>query len=120
MLGGTRLVDHVDRLVGQFAVVDIARGQFDSRLDRVGGVFDAVMLFEIGLEPLQDFDRIFDRRLVHVDFLEPARKGAVFFKVLAEFFVGGRAHAAQLAALQAQVSAGWRHPSRRQMWRPRR
>ena len=33
-----RLVDHVDRLVGQLAVVDVARRQFDRRLDRLVGV----------------------------------------------------------------------------------
>jgi hypothetical protein len=33
-------VDHVDCLVGQLAVVDIARGQFHRRLDRIGRVLD--------------------------------------------------------------------------------
>ncbi len=94
------LVDHVDGFVGQFAVVDIARGQFDSRFDRIIGEFHRVMLFEIGLQAAQDLDCILDARLAHVDFLEPAAQGTVLFEVLAEFLVGGRAHAAQLAALQ--------------------
>ena len=52
------LVDHVDRLVGQLAVVDVARGQLDRRLDRLVGVFELVIVLEIGLEPLQDLDRV--------------------------------------------------------------
>jgi hypothetical protein len=94
------LVDHVDGLVGQLAVMDVARGQFHRRLDRVGGVAQVVVFLEIGLEAHEDLDRIRHRRLVHVDLLEPARQGAVLLEVLAEFLVGGRAHAAQLAALQ--------------------
>ena len=73
MLRRAGLVDHVDGLVGQLAVVDVARRQFHRRLDRVVGVLDAVMLLEIGLQALQDLDRVLDRRLVDVDLLEPAR-----------------------------------------------
>ncbi len=102
MLRRPRLVDHVDRLVGQLAVVDVARGQFHRRFDRVSGVFDVVMVLEIGLETLEDFHRVFHRRLVHVDLLEPARQCAVLFEVLAELLVGGGAHGAQLAALQGR------------------
>ena len=100
MLRRTRFVDHVDGLVRQFAVVDVTRGQFHSRLDGVGGVFHAVVLFKVGLQTFEDLDRIFDRRLVHVDFLETTRQRAILFKVLAELFVSRRTHAAQLAALQ--------------------
>jgi hypothetical protein len=94
------LVDHVDGLVGQLAVVDVAGRQFHRHLDRLGGVFDVVVVLEIGLQTLQDLDAVLHRRLVHVDLLEPAGERAVLFEVLAEFLVGGRAHAAQLAALQ--------------------
>ena len=103
VLGCTRFVDDVNRLVGQFAVIDIARGKLHSRADRVGGVFDAVMLLEVRFQAAQDFDRIFDRWLIHVDFLETTGKRAVFFKVLAEFFVCGRAHTAQFAALKRRL-----------------
>ena len=58
------------------------------------------MFFEIGLQTHQDLDRIFHRRLVDVDLLEAARQGAVFFEMLAEFFISGRSHATQFAALQ--------------------
>jgi hypothetical protein len=100
MLRRPGLVDHVDGRIRQLAVVDIARGQFDRRLDRVIGVAQVVMLFEMRLQTHQDLDRIGHRRLVHVDLLEAARQRAVLFEMLTEFLVGGRAHAAQLAALQ--------------------
>ena len=41
-LRGAGLVDHVDRLVRQLAVVDVLRRQLDRRLDRVVGVLDLV------------------------------------------------------------------------------
>ena len=60
MLRGTCFVDHVDRLVGQFAVVDVASGQFDRHFDRFSRILDAVILFEIRLEPLQNLDCVWD------------------------------------------------------------
>ena len=89
-----RLVDHVDRLVRQLAVVDIARRQLDRRLDRLVGIFELVIFLEIGLEPFQDLDRIRHRRLVDVDLLEPADKRAVLLEVLTVLFIRCRADAA--------------------------
>ena len=51
-----RLVDDVDRLVRQMAVVDVACGEFGRRGQRRRRVLDAVMLFEARLEALQDRD----------------------------------------------------------------
>ena len=93
-----RLVDHVDRLVRQLAVVDVARRQLDRRLDRLVGVFELVIVLEIGLEALHDLDRVRDRRLVDVDLLEAAHQRAVLLEILAVFLVGGRADAADRAA----------------------
>jgi hypothetical protein len=59
-LRGADLVDHVDRLVGQLAVVDVARRQLDRRLDRLVGVAHAVVLLVVGLEALEDLDRVLD------------------------------------------------------------
>ena len=42
----TGFVDYVDSLVGQQTVADMLHRQIDRRLDRIGGVFDFVMLFE--------------------------------------------------------------------------
>ncbi len=96
-------VDHVDRLVGQLAVVDIARRQFHRRLDGVVGVFELVEVLEIGLEPLEDRDGVGDRRLVDVDLLEPAHQRAVLLEILAVFLVGGRADAAHGARSQRRL-----------------
>src|SRR3546814_12463012 len=75
------LVDHVDRLVRQLAIVDVARRQFHRRLDRVGGVFDVVMLLERAAQPGQDLDRVLARWFVDVDLLEPAQHGAVLLEL---------------------------------------
>ena len=94
------LVDHVDRLVGQLAVVDVARRQLDRRLDGVVGVGDVMVLLVDRLQALHDLDGVGDRGLRHVDLLEAADQRAVLLEVVAVFLVGGRADAAQLARLQ--------------------
>jgi hypothetical protein len=99
-LGGADLVDHVDRLVGQLAVVDVARRQLDRRLYGVLGVGDVVVLLVDRLQALHDQHGVGDRGLRHVDLLETADQGAVLLEVVAVFLVGGRADAAQLARLQ--------------------
>ena len=99
----TRLVDHVDRLVRQLAVVDVARRQLHRGLDRLVGVFQPVIVLEIGFQALEDRDRVLHRRLVDVDLLEPAHQRAVLFEMLAVFLVGGRAHAADGARCQRRL-----------------
>ena len=56
-----------------------------------------MVILEIDLDAFEDLDRILNRRLIDVDLLEPTRQRAVFFEMLAEFFVGCGPHAAQLA-----------------------
>ncbi len=99
-LRGAGLVDHVDRLVRQLAVVDVFGRQFDRRLDRLLGVADAVEVLEIGLESLQDLDRVGHRRLVHVDLLEAPHQRAVLLEMLAVLLVSGRADAAERPRLK--------------------
>ena len=62
-----------------------------------------MVILEIGLQTPQDFDRIFHRRLVDVDFLETTAKRPVFFEVLTELLVGRRAHGAELATSQSRL-----------------
>ena len=52
MLCCTSLVNHVDGFVRQLAIIDVPCRQLDRRFNRIGGVFDAVMFLEIGLEAL--------------------------------------------------------------------
>ena len=94
------LVDHVDRLVRQLAVVDVARRKFHRRLHGLVGVADLVELLEIGLQPLHDLDGVGNRGLVDVDLLEAAHQRAILLEILPVFLVGRRADAAQRALRQ--------------------
>ncbi len=96
----TELVDHVDRLVRQLAIMDVAGRQLDRRLDRFAGVFELVIILEVGLQAFEDLDRVRHRRFVHVDLLEPAHQRAILLEVLAVLLVGGRSHAAQRSRRQ--------------------
>ena len=69
-----RLVDQVDRLVGQKAVGDVAVGERRGRDDGVVGDGDAVMNLVLLLEAAQDGYRVLDRGLRHVDGLEAPRQ----------------------------------------------
>ena len=51
-----RLVHQVDRLVGQEAVADVARGQVDGGLERLVADRQLVVLFVTLLDAVQDFD----------------------------------------------------------------
>ena len=77
--------------------MDVARRQFDRRLDRLVGVFELVVFLEIGLEPFQDLDRILNRRLVDVDLLEAPHQRAVLLEILTVLFIRCRADAADRA-----------------------
>jgi hypothetical protein len=87
-------VDHVDRLVRELAVVDIARRQLDRALDRVGRVADVVVALERRVKPGDDLDRVLDRGLVHIDLLETAQERAILLKVVAELLVRRRSDTA--------------------------
>src|SRR4030095_2554397 len=87
LLRGASFVYHVDRLVGQMTVVDEARGQLGRAGERRRRVLDAVMLLEARLEPLQDLDRLRNRRLGNVDLLEAPRQRVVLLEDLAELGV---------------------------------
>ena len=52
-LRGAGLVDDVDRLVRQLAVVDVLRRQLHRRLDRVVRVAELVELLVVGLQPFR-------------------------------------------------------------------
>ena len=92
-----RLVDQVDGLVGQEAAGEVAVGQHAGRDE--GRVLDADAVVDLValLEPPQDGDGGLDRRLAHVDGLEPALEGGVLLHVLAVLVEGGGADHAQLA-----------------------
>ena len=60
------------------------------------------MLLVVQLQTAQDFHRVFDRRLIHVDLLEPANQRPVLFEVVAELLVRGGTDATQVARSQGR------------------
>ncbi len=93
-----RFVDHVDRLVRQEAVGDVALRQLRRRDERRIGDRDLMMILVLLAKSLEDFDRLVDRRRIDDDGLEAALERAVLFDVLAILVKRGRADALQLAA----------------------
>ena len=101
-LGGG-FVDHVDRLVGEEAVGDVAAGELDRRDDRrVGDPHPMVEDVAVG-EPAQDRDRRLLIGLGDEQALEAALERRVLLDVAAILGQGGRADAAQLAARQRRL-----------------
>ncbi len=97
-LRSARFVDYVDRLVGQMTIVDELGRELRGGSDRARRVLDAVMLFKARLQPFQDLDRLGNRRLDHVDLLEPARQRVILLEDPAILVVGRCADALQLPA----------------------
>ena len=98
-----RLVDQVDRLVGEEAVGDVAlrqRGCGDDR--RVLDAHPVVHLVTL-LEPAQDRDRVLDARLLHEHGLEAALECSVLLDVLSVLVERGRANGAQLSAREHRL-----------------
>ncbi len=102
-LRGPGLVDHVDRLVRQLAIVNEAGRKFHRRLHGLVGVADLVELLEIGLEALQDLHRVLDGGLLDVDLLEPADERAILLEILAIFLVSRRSDASQRALRERRL-----------------
>ena len=93
-----RLVDEVDRLVGQEAVGDVAVRQRRGRDERRIGHAHAVVLLVLLLEAAQDRDRVLDRGLADEHRLEAPRQRRVLLDVLPVLVERRRADAVQLAA----------------------
>ena len=93
-----RLVDEVDRLVGQEAARDVPVGQDGCADERRVLDAHAVVHLVALLQAAQDADRVLDRRLADVHLLEPALEGRVLLDVLAVLVEGRRADHPQLAA----------------------
>ena len=98
-----RLVDQVDRLVGQEAVGDVAVREGGGGDDR--GVLDAHAVVHLValLEAAQDRDRVLHAGLAHVHRLEAALERRVLLDVLAVLVERGGADRAQLAAREHRL-----------------
>ena len=95
-----RLVDQIDRLIGQEAVGDIAGAELDRRLDRFIGDLDLVVRFIAVAQTLEDRDRVLLVRLADGHGLEAALQSRVLLNILAVFLEGRRADDLKVAARQ--------------------
>ena len=80
----------------------MARGELRGGCQRFARVLHAVVLFVPAAQPLEDPNRLFDRRLFDGDFLQPPRQRAVFFDVL-ELLEGRRSDDAKIACAQNRL-----------------
>ena len=98
-----RLVDQVNRLVRQVPVGDVAVTERRCRYD--GRVLDAhAMVYLISLlQPAEDTDRVFCRRLIHVYRLESPLQCGILLYVLAVFVQRRRANGVQFAPGQHRL-----------------
>ena len=98
-----RLVDEVDRLVGQEAIGDVAVRQHgrgdERRVLELHAVMDLVALAQAA----QDADRVLDRRLADEHRLEAALERGVLLDVLAVLVERRRADGVQLAAREHRL-----------------
>ena len=85
----TRLVNDVDGLVGEEAILDVAVGERHSRGQRVFGVLDVVVPLVGLLQAMQDLEGILGRGLSDVDRLKATLEGGVLLDTLA-VLLGGR------------------------------
>jgi hypothetical protein len=100
---GGGLVDEVDRLVGEEAVLDVAVAQAGGGDDRGVHDADAVVGLELVADAAEDRDRVLDAGLVDHHRLEAALERLVLLDVLAVLVEGRRADAAQLAAGEGRL-----------------
>ena len=88
---GAGLVNEVDGLIGQEAILDVAVGEVRGGLDSTLRIAHMVVLLVARLERGQDLDRVLDARLLDIDGLEATLEGRVLGEVLAELLGRGGA-----------------------------
>src|SRR5690606_33996540 len=99
---GGRLIDQVDRFIGEMPVSDVSGREFSRCDQRFVFDFDLVIHLVFFLEPPEDRYRIFYGGLIDVDGLEPPNEGLIFFKMFLIFIQGSRSDGSQFA-----TSQGW-------------
>ena len=105
---GTGLVNEVDGLIGQEAILDIAVGEVRGGLDGTLRVTHVVVLLVARLERGQDLDRVLDARLLNIDGLEATLKGRILGEVLAELLGRGGTDNLESAAREHGLEHGAR------------
>ena len=105
---GTGLVDEVDGLIGQEAILDVAVGKVRGGLDSTLRVAHMVVLLVARLERGQDLDRVLDARLLDIDGLEATLKGRILGEVLTELLGRGGADDLEGTACENGLEHGTR------------
>ena len=98
-----RLVDHVDGLVGQLAVRDVAVRELHRRVDGLVGDLDPMMRLVLVAKPLDDLDRFGHGGRPHDDGLEAPLEGPVLLDVLSILVERGGADGLDLAAGEGRL-----------------
>ena len=95
-----RLVDQVDRLIGQEAVGDIAFREPRRGVEHRVGNGDVMIVFVVRTDRAEHLHGILDRRFADDHGLEAALEGAVLLNKLAVLLHGRRADHLDLSARQ--------------------
>ncbi len=93
---GSRLIEHVDRLVRLISVVYVLCGEIDGAFHGPLVVHYLMVVLVAALYTVEDIYRLLSSGLIHLDFLKPSREGSVLVKVLLILIVGRRADTAYL------------------------
>ena len=97
---GTGLIEEVDGLVRQEAVIDVAVRQLRGGVQRLIGVGHAVVRLVLIAQALQDEEGVIQRRFIDLHRLETTLQRGILFDVLAVLIQGGSTDCLQLAAGQ--------------------
>jgi len=84
------LIDEVDGLIGQEAVLHVTVCHVDRSIDRAIGNRNTVEGFVLIPQAFQDIDGVSGGRFIHLDGLEPTLQRRIFLKVLAVLIQCGR------------------------------
>ena len=100
---GAGLIDQIDGLVGQVAVLNVAAGKFRRGLQRTIGDRHMMVVLVTLTQALQNLNGLGDGRLVHLDRLETTFQRGILLDVLAVLVGGGRADGLQFATGQHRL-----------------
>jgi len=95
---GAGRIQHTDGLIGQLASHHVAVGELDGGLHGLIQDTDSVVLFERRNNAAQHHHALQLLRLFHLDHLEAASQGGVFFEILLVLGPGGGCEGAEFAA----------------------
>mmetsp|Transcript_7605 Transcript_7605/g.19920 ORF Transcript_7605/g.19920 Transcript_7605/m.19920 type:complete len:592 (-) Transcript_7605:365-2140(-) len=99
----SRLVEEVDRLVGQVAITDVPVAEAHRGIESLLREDDAVEVLVDITQPVHDCDRLLLRRLTYIDGLESARERGILLDVLAVLAHRRHANAREFASCEARL-----------------